>query len=151
MSRKLVKQKTPEELKKENKKENIKNIFKLILLVLGLTICTLFAIYQYFHYTKGFTIYFQSYSIENEYGRFLIEINDDFIENMISFDETAYEGKTFDEYTDFEKEKLSNIIVAEGNLISRLENTRPSDANLDYEELYENMLKSYALYLQGQL
>lgn len=151
MSVKLVKQKTPDEIKKEKTKKNILYVFKIISIIILLTICTLLAIYQYFHYTKGFTIYFQSYNIENEYGRFLIEINDEFIENMISFDDTAYEGKSYDEYSDFEKEKLSNIIVAEGNLISRLENTKPSDKNIDYQDLYQNMLKSYALYIQGQV
>lgn len=152
---KLVKQKSSEELKKEQKKDKIKaNILKWIknlILFLGLIIFILFGVYQFFHYTKGFTIYFQNYSLENEYGRFLIEINDKFIENMISFDDTSSEGKDFSEYTDFDKEKLSNIIIAEGNLISRLENTAPSDKNLDYKELYQNMLESYALYIQGQV
>ena len=151
MSTKLVKPKTPEQIKKEKKKKNISYILKAIFFVILLTVCTLFAIYEYFHYTKGFTIYFQSYNIENEYGRFLIEINDEFIENMVSFDDTAKEGKSYEEYSDFEKEKLSNIIVAEGNLMSRLENTKPSDKNIDYQELYQNMLKSYALYVQGQV
>lgn len=151
MSVKLVKPKSAGEIKKEKKKLGRKNFIRLTLLTIGLFIFSLIGIYEYFHYTKGFTIYFQNYSIENEYARFLIEINDSFIENMISFDDTAKEDRNYDDYSDFEKEKLSNIIIAEGEIISRLANTKPSDKNLDYEELYDNMLKSYALYIQGQV
>ena len=135
------------------KPKKSKKILKVLGIILGIFLTLfliLFCIYRYYHYTTGFTIYFHNYNYENEYGKFLIEINDSFIENMISFDDTAREERDYSSYSETEKKQLSNVIVAEGELISRMENTPPSDKNADYEELYTNMLKSYALYIQGQ-
>ncbi len=142
--------KNPPEEKKTKKSKKIFKILGSIVLFFVTIFLILFCVYKYYHFTTGFTIYFYNYNYENEYGKFLIESNDAFIENMVSFDNTARSGRDAESYSQMEKDKLSNIIVAEGEIISKMENNAPSDKNADYEEVYVNMLKSYALYIQGQ-
>ena len=149
MSNKLTKEPKVKEKKPSKTKKNFK-VLGIICLVIVTIFLLLLAIYKYFNYTTGFTIYFYDYNYENEYGRFLIEQNDAFIENMVAFDNTAKVSRDYSSYSEAEKKELSNIVVAEGEIISRMENNAPSDKNADYEELYTNMLKSYALYIQGQ-
>lgn len=118
----------------------------LLLLIIGLT-----SLYTYLHYTEGFTIHFSTYNIQKEYAKFLIEINDDFIDKMVLFEKIAVDGKPLENYTEEEKMAIKDIIISENNILSRLQNTKPIESNLDYEELYNDISKSYALYIQGQI
>lgn len=145
MSNKVIKNKPIKDTSSWKKILKFLGLFSL-LLVIGL-----FSLYQYLHYTEGFTIYFSNYNIQNEYARFLIEVNDDFIDKMVMFEDIVRDKETYKDYSDFEKQQLSDIIVTENSILSRLANTPPTDANLDYRELHENISESYALYIQGQL
>lgn len=150
MSTRIVK-----EDKKEQKEKNKPSFFKTLItktfLFLSFLFIGLFALYQYLHITEGFTIYISNYDIQTEYARFLIDINEEFIDKMLMYEDVVRNKQTFEDYSEFEKEKLSDIIIAENSILSRLKNTAPSDKNLDYNELYDNITKSYALYIQGQL
>lgn len=145
MSNKLIKEKP---IKKPS--FFIKTL-KFLVLFLSLVVIGLISLYYYLHITEGFTIYFSNYNIQKEYARFLIEVNDDFIDKMVMFEDIVRNKQSYEEYTDLEKQKLSDIIVSENSILSRLANTPPTDANLDYRELHENITESYALYIQGQL
>ena len=146
MSNKLIKP-----VKVDKKKEFIKGFFKYLGIFILLFFIGLFALYKYLNYTEGFTIYFSPYNIQNQYARFLIDINDDFIDKMVMFENIVKSNSKVEDYSDYEKEQLSDIIVAENSILSRLMNTAPNDANLDYQDLYDNITQSYALYIQGQL
>lgn len=150
MSIKIVK-----EDKKEQKEQSKPSFFKTLItktfLFLSFLFIGLFALYQYLHITEGFTIYISNYDIQTEYARFLIDINEEFIDKMLMYEDVVRNKQTFEDYSEFEKEKLSDIIIAENSILSRLKNTAPNDKNLDYNELYDNITKSYALYIQGQL
>lgn len=143
-----------EQLKKEKIKKK-KTIFNKIVYIFG-CFCLMFFVglvflYCYLHMTEGFFIKFHTYDIQEQYGRFLIETNDDFIDRMNMFENIAIADKKQEDYTDKEKEKLDNIVIAENTLLSNLENTPPTDINSDYKEVYDNMLQAYALYIQGQI
>lgn len=138
--------------KKEKRKKKILHIVEGIILFIVLLFIGLFALYQYLHIKEGFTIYFSNYNIQNEYARFLVEINDDFIKKMIMFDDVIVDKNSYEEYSEEEIEYLSNIILAENSILSRLNNTPPDDnLNFDYKDVYSNMTYAYALYIQGQL
>lgn len=148
MSNKINQKKNKNPSKKESK---VLSFFKYFLLLISLIIIGLFSLYEYLHIKEGFTIYFSNYDIQTEYARFLIEINDDFVDKMVLFENITRNKESYEDYAESEKEQLTNIILAENTILSRLDNTSPNDSNLDYNELYENVLQSYALYIQGQL
>lgn len=150
MSTKIVKEDKKEQ-KEKNKPSFLKTLITKTFLFLSFLFIGLFALYQYLHITEGFTIYISNYDIQTEYARFLIDINEEFIDKMLMYEDVVRNKQTFEDYSEFEKEKLSDIIIAENSILSRLKNTAPSDKNLDYNELYDNITKSYALYIQGQL
>lgn len=146
--------KTSKSIQEARKKEEerLKGFFKGFLILISLVAIGLFALYQYLHYKEGFTIYFNNYNIQDEYARFLVETNDNFIDKMLMFEDIVREKEDYTEYSDEDKEILKNIILSENSILSRLNNTKPNkEKNADYEDLFDNMTYAYALYIQGQL
>lgn len=136
---------------KEERNKKIQKIMKNFSMFVILVFIGLYSLYLYLHYTEGFTLYISPYDIQKEYARFLIELNDDFIDKMVMFEEVVDISKKPEDYTDNEKEKINNIVIAENTILSRLDSTPPNKDNKDFEKIYENMKESFALYIQGQL
>ena len=137
---------------KERHSKKIKEFFKYVLLFFFLLFLGLFCLYQYLHLKEGFTLYFSPYNIQDEYAHFLVDVNDDFVKKMLMFEDIVRNKETYEDYDEDDIEYLSNVILAENNILSRLKNTPPdSKLNFDYQELYDNITYAYALYIQGQL
>lgn len=99
----------------------------------------------YLFLVKGMTI---KENPQYNYAKFLINNNDKMIELMFYFEENSPKEK---EYTEEDKEALSNKIIEQNDLVKYLQENPPDEKNQDYLEIYNDLLKSYAFFIQGEI
>lgn len=99
----------------------------------------------YLFLVKGMTI---KENPQYNYAKFLISNNDKMIELMFYFEENSPKEK---EYTEEDKEALSNKIIEQNDLVKYLQENPPDEKNQDYLEIYNDLLKSYAFFIQGEI
>lgn len=99
----------------------------------------------YLFLVKGMTI---KENPQYNYAKFLINNNDKMIELMFYFEENSPKEK---EYTEEDKEALSNNIIEQNDLVKYLQENPPNEKNQDYLEIYNDLLKSYAFFIQGEI
>ena len=123
---------------------NWNKFFKILTIIVAI-ICI--SIVFYLYKFEGLRI------IENpqrNYAKYMINKNDELIELMIEF-----ESKTEDirekEFTDEDIESLSNIIITQNEIIKEMQRHPPDESNQDYQNIYDNFLKTHAFFIQGQL
>lgn len=116
-------------------------------MIIGCTILLIFScIYGYLYFFRGMRI---MNNPQKNYAKFLIENNDKLIDLFFEFDQKTNKEKI--EYTEEEKNSLKDLILKQDNIVKLLQRYPPNENNKDYEELYNDMLESYFLFIQGEL
>lgn len=88
-------------------------------------------------------------SIQKNYPKYLIETNDKMITSMVEFQNLTKNAKRV--FSDEEKEKISKSIQDKNNIMINLQKHPPNSANSAYDSLYKDVLKTYAMYIQGEV
>lgn len=96
-----------------------------------------------------------SYRIElnkqYEYGKYLIDQNDEIMKRMIDFEKTIAEEITKPVHENKTKDYLSKLIVEQNKILEEVTNEPPNTSNADYQTMYDAFLKAHAFYIQGQI
>ena len=122
----------------------MKNKHKVIIII-PVIIISIISLLLYLFLVKGMTI---KENPQYNYAKFLINNNDKMIELMFYFEENSPKEK---EYTEEDKEALSNNIIEQNDLVKYLQENPPNEKNQDYLEIYNDLLKSYAFFIQGEI
>ena len=122
----------------------MKNKHKVIIII-PVIIISIISLLLYLFLVKGMTI---KENPQYNYAKFLINNNDKMIELMFYFEENSPKEK---EYTEEDKEALSNKIIEQNDLVKYLQENPPDEKNQDYLEIYNDLLKSYAFFIQGEI
>ena len=122
----------------------MKNKHKVIIII-PVIIISIISLLLYLFLVKGMTI---KENPQYNYAKFLINNNDKMIELMFYFEENSPKEK---EYTEEDKEALSNNIIEQNDLVKYLQENPPDEKNQDYLEIYNDLLKSYAFFIQGEI
>lgn len=122
----------------------MKNKHKVIIII-PVIILSIISLLLYLFLVKGMTI---KENPQYNYAKFLINNNDKMIELMFYFEENSPKEK---EYTEEDKEALSNKIIEQNDLVKYLQENPPDEKNQDYLEIYNDLLKSYAFFIQGEI
>ncbi len=122
----------------------MKNKHKVIIII-PVIILSIISLLLYLFLVKGMTI---KENPQYNYAKFLINNNDKMIELMFYFEENSPKEK---EYTEEDKEALSNKIIEQNDLVKYLQENPPDKKNQDYLEIYNDLLKSYAFFIQGEI
>ena len=122
----------------------MKNKHKVIIII-PVIILSIISLLLYLFLVKGMTI---KENPQYNYAKFLINNNDKMIELMFYFEENSPKEK---EYTEEDKEALSNNIIEQNDLVKYLQENPPNEKNQDYLEIYNDLLKSYAFFIQGEI
>lgn len=89
---------------------------------------------------------------QDEYGKFLVEQNNNFAKLMYDFLITSEEvGDEFSEESIPLLEKMSNQIIEQNNIVKNLERNPPDETNADYYNLIEQIRQTYLFLLQGEI
>lgn len=106
-------------------------------------------VYVYDFSTKhNLKIYFNE-KIQENYEKHLIDINDKFIDLMLEFEDLIENPNR--EYSETELKKLSNNLSNKNELLKDLQKTPPNNKNSHLSEIYKDILKLYAFYIQGEV
>lgn len=96
-----------------------------------------------------------SYRIElnkqYEYGKYLIEQNDEIMKRMIEFEKIIAVEINESVHKDKTKDYLSKLIVEQNKILEEVTNEPPNTSNADYQTMYDAFLKAHAFYIQGQI
>lgn len=122
----------------------MKNKHKVIIII-SVIILSIIGLLLYLFLVKGMTI---KENPQHNYAKFLIKNNDKMIELMFYFEDNSPKEK---EYTEEDKEALSNKIIEQNDLVKYLQENPPDEKNQDYLEIYNDLLKSYAFFIQGEI
>lgn len=122
----------------------MKNKHKVIIII-SVIILSIIGLLLYLFLVKGMTI---KENPQHNYAKFLIKNNDKMIELMFYFEDNSPKEK---EYTEEDKEALSNKIIEQNDLVKYLQENPPDEKNQDYLEIYTDLLKSYAFFIQGEI
>lgn len=115
----------------------------IIFYILGLLLY-----FAYMHFVAGLTISYTG-GIQRNYAKYLVKTNDEFVSSMIEFNTlTADTGRA---YTDQEKQLIKECLDKQNELLTELQKTSPNEKNLDYIALYQDILQTYAFYIQGEV
>lgn len=104
----------------------------------------------YFIYMFAFQGLSISYvgGIQKEYGKFLVESNDEFVQMMVEFE--VLTTKTESVYLEEEKEQIRQNLNRQNEFLKKMQKFSPDETNMDYLDLYQDMLQIYAFYIQGE-
>lgn len=116
-----------------------------VIIIISTIILSIIGLLLYLFLVKGMTI---KENPQYNYAKFLINNNDKMIELMFYFEENSPKEK---EYTEEDKEALSNKIIEQNDLVKYLQENPPDEKNQDYLEIYNDLLKSYAFFIQGEI
>lgn len=97
---------------------------------------------------QGLTIEFTG-NIQRHYAKYLVKQNDEFITLMVEFE--ALTSKTNVVYSQEEKAAIKENLEKQNAFLEKMQKRAPDDTNLDYVDLYQDMLQIYAFYIQGEI
>jgi hypothetical protein len=105
----------------------------------------------YFIYLFAFQGFSISYvgNVQREYGKFLVESNDEFIGYMVEFE--VLTQKVDSVYSESEKEQIRENLERQNNFLKKMQKHAPNDKNQDYMDIYQDMLQIYAFFIQGEI
>ena len=87
--------------------------------------------------------------IQDDYPQYMVNINDEFVDYMIEFEELVKEPQRV--YSEDEITAISENLTKQNNLMIELQKNPPNVNNKDYLEIYKDYLKLYAFYIQGEV
>ena len=88
-------------------------------------------------------------AIQSNYAKYMIDMNDEFIDYMIEFEELLKTPQR--EYSKEELDVIAKNLENQNNIVKRLQENPPNTNNKDYLEVYKDYLKMYAFYIQGEV
>ena len=86
--------------------------------------------------------------IQKNYALYLTEQNDAFIDSMIEF--TSMTKQTGQVYSPEQKAEIQRKLNEQNDFLKEMQLYSPSEQNQDYLDLYQDMLRMYAFYIQGE-
>jgi len=98
--------------------------------------------------SRGLQIKFPQ-KIQTNYAKYLVEENDKFVDNMIEFETLLKTYKR--EFSNTELDVINKNVEAKNNIMIDLQKNPPDYTNKDYSEVYKDILKVYAFYIQGEV
>ena len=87
--------------------------------------------------------------IQKNYPQYMVDINDEFVDYMLEFEELVKEPRRV--YSKDELAKISENLSKQNDIMTRLQKNPPNAENRDYLEIYKDYLKLYAFYIQGEV
>ena len=104
--------------------------------------------FAYLFFALGISIRYTGW-IQRNYAKYLIETNDEFVDYMINFNNLTNETNRV--YSDSEKKAITLCLEEQNKLLTELQKTSPNEKNTDYIDIYQDMLQTYAFYIQGEI
>lgn len=86
--------------------------------------------------------------IQENYGQYLTDIQDKFIERTLEY--TAITEDTERLYSNTEKANIESELVKQNDILKELQKNPPNEDNLDYSNIYNDIMKIMAFYIQGE-
>lgn len=97
---------------------------------------------------RGLEIKFPA-KIQENYAEYLIKQNDKFVDKMLEFEDFTKEYKR--EFSEEELNLIAKNIEDKNNIMIDLQQNPPDYSNKEYAEIYKDILKVYAFYIQGEV
>lgn len=86
--------------------------------------------------------------VQLDYGQYLVDTQDKMIERTLEFAGLAEDTNRV--YTDEEKERITNELLKQNKLLKELQKNPPNESNEDYVQIYNDILKIFSFYIQGE-